>query len=225
MNPLRNPHGRKQKQQSKKTFRMLRRPFINPNQVYRYKRTFIATTIASSAGTDKLGSFVFKLADVPNVSEFTSLYDVYRIAGVKMVFYPASGNLVYDVTQQNATGIPLSPAQPGSLLPRFMTVIDEDDNTTPGSTSDLLQYQTLKITSGTKHVVYLKPRFSATVYKNLAASGYAVGPRKQWLDCSDSTTEHYGVKYAYESTPSLTPVGMFNMKVHITYYLEFKDVR
>lgn len=216
----------KKQNQNRKVLRMIRRPFLNPKQVYRYKRTFIGTTIASNQGSDRLGSIVFKLSDVPNVTEFTSLYDVYRIAGVKITFFPSSGELVYDVSQINpVSGNALAPIIPGSLLPRFMTVIDEDDNTTPSSTNDLLQYQNLKITSGTKHVVYLKPRFSSTVYKSLTASGYAVGPRNLWLDCSDSTIEHYGVKYSYESTPSVTPVGMFNMKVHITYYLEFKDVR
>ena len=59
--------------------------------VHYFKRnTYAINAVTSSATTDTFQSVSFQLADVPNFTEFTSLYDQYQIQSIKYISCPGS---------------------------------------------------------------------------------------------------------------------------------------
>ena len=53
------------------------------------KRTYQATTVGTDTGTFKaIGAYDFKLSYLPAYTDFTNLFDQYRIVKVKINLYP-----------------------------------------------------------------------------------------------------------------------------------------
>lgn len=199
------------------SLRLVKRQMSRDTKVYRFRRVANFTRIDSTSSglTDQFGSYQFKLSDVPNVSEFQNLFDMYRIKAIKMVFYPTNTSVSIS---GGGTAVNI-------VTPRFISVIDEDDASAPTTQEELFQYQTCKITTvNKKHTIYFKPKVAQEIY-NGASTAYAVPSGTPWLNLASTTIQHYGVKWCMESAGSTAPVGAFSYKVNVTYYLEFKSVR
>lgn len=91
------------------------------------------------------GAFTYSLNNVVDVSDFTGLYDQYRIAGIKVKITP-----LYNV---NTTGT-------NNVIPQLVIARDLDDVAVPTSdTQDLLQRAQTKVIQLNKPVqFYCKPR-------------------------------------------------------------------
>lgn len=63
-------------------------------QVHNFKRTALISQItASNSGVSQIniaGAYTFSLSQLPNVVDFTSLYDQYKITGAKLSFVPGA---------------------------------------------------------------------------------------------------------------------------------------
>lgn len=141
----------------------------------------------------------FSLADLPSNSEFTSLFDQYKIIAVKCKLMP----------RFNSVDLGLNGG-------RIHTVLDYDDTSAPASMNDLTQYQNLKTTDVARtHTRYLKPML------NLASqSGAWIPQRAGWVDVATPGAAYRGVKGILDQTSSVvTYDGLF------TYYMAFKNVR
>lgn len=171
-----------------------------------FKRSFISEGfITAPAGGPTFGTIQFTLNQLPNYTEFTQLYDQYKIKGVKVKLVPR-----YNVADINAQAIS-----------QLLTVLDYDDSTSPTAVSDLLQYQNMKMTMTNKiHQRYLAPRSNRNVAQPGPASPPAASPVKQWIDCGFPTVLHHGIKYAVTA-------GSIDIKydLYCTYYVAFKNVR
>ena len=65
------------------------------------KRTYQATTVGTDTGTFKaIGAYDFKLSYLPAYTDFTNLFDQYRIVKVKIEFIP-------NLTGNGAPGTPV----------------------------------------------------------------------------------------------------------------------
>lgn len=158
----------------------------------------------------------FQLSDVPSYTEFTSLFDSYRIKGVKYQFVPVFNE---------ASVQPTTFATPSDRygLPMINYVIDQDGPLlAPTSENQLLEYATCKrmILDKQKSIYIRNPRVEIAVGTGVTATA-AEGKAGQWIDCSAPNVEHYGLKYWIPEENLSKSVAI---RVYITYYLQFKRV-
>lgn len=148
-----------------------------------------------------LYAFNFSLSDLPNYTEFTNLYDNYKINAVKVNFYPK-------ITESVSTG---SVNNPDATV-RFLSVIDYNDSTPPLSVQELRDYKTCKASS------ILRPK-SRYIYKpKIVDSSSTV--RSAWIATSSPSTNWFGLKVAIDPTTTAMTFG-----IEAKYYCSFKNVK
>lgn len=194
-----------------------RRKFNRAGKVHRFTRVYnIDTAIILNSGAAASGyGYTFKLNDLPNPSDFTQLYDQYRIRAIKFQLIPKQGI---------ATVFPPT-VLPGqvSIMPKIYSVIDYDDAAPPTSLAEMLQYENCKWTRANRtHSRYFKPAIATEVFQTGITTGYGMR-QNAWIDCNSSTVEHYGLKLWVEASTALTPRWDFD--IIAKYYMEFKNVR
>lgn len=154
------------------------------------------------------GAFTFTLQDLPAYTEFTNLYDQFRILGVRL--------------QMKLNVSPDAQTASTSNYPVLYYVRDYDDNTAPTTTSEINQYANLKkkvLRPNSFVNIYLKPAVLVQTYETSVATGYS--PKwKQWIDCTDSATQYFAMKYYIDGLWS-----RYEVDVHSTYYLQFRNPR
>lgn len=190
-----------------------------PSRVHLFKRRVLLTTITANASTNVYGGQYFGLSDVPNSSEFTSLYDQFKICKIVCEFFPKIKSVQAVSTATTATTI---------QVPKMSLVVDHDDASAPTAISDLLQYpkvRTIEMTKKFKQT--LIPSIRMLADQNNGVNTTYLPRYKPWIDMSFPATRHYGLKWACEAyTASGTPVdGIFGYEVYATYYIACKDPR
>lgn len=174
-----------------------------------FKRVQFATNAITVTGTSFFSASAFELQNVPNASEFTSLYDQYKITAVKYQILPR-GN-VADIGTSATQG----------NMGRVFSVLDYDDSNAPASFNEMTQYQNCKVTPSTvTHTRYLKPRFNMDVLSG-SVGLTANAPRTGWIDCGQADVRHRGVKIGIQAPTN----AVMTYDLMITYYLAFKNVR
>lgn len=162
-------------------------------------------------------AFIFQLSDCPNYTEFTSLFDQYKICAVKVSF---ANNYQNTFSASGVTNVEL------------YTINDFDDASAPSTASEFLQYQSFKSVSlmnsnnPGKITRYVKPM------ANIDVESVASHPRRVWIDCGAPGIDHYGLKYGIRFTSAAghyadaaaIPIA-YSMTINIKYYLAFKNVR
>lgn len=184
------------------TYRRRARKIKQPQQ-YFTRTVYLPGYFSLIAGGAAVGSSInFTLSQVPSFGEFTALYDQYKIKAVKCTLIPRHTEVALSgtITQGN-----------------MWSVFDYDDSIIPTSLDTLLQYQNTKRTRMNQtHSRYLKP-----MVRMLASGATGAPKRNQWIDVADSSLEHYGIKFWFDSRGT-APV---TYDVQIKYYLAFKNVR
>lgn len=174
--------------------------------VHHFKRTvYYSGGINGSTLGDVYGALQFNLSALPAYTEYTALFDQYRINKVKVTFMPRANS-----------------ADVGSTagLVKFFSVIDYDDADAPTNLTDLLQYENLKTTRCiSDHSRVLAPRFATEVYQSAIATGYSA--RRGWLDCDNPSIQHFGLKWCWQQLPA----GAQSMDLKVDYYLSFKGTK
>ena len=190
--------------------------FRRPGNVYNFKRTVELENFPVAAGQSfSSKGYYFKFSDIPSMSEFTNLFDSFRILAVKITFYPP----------YNIAWLPASANAP---IGEFYSIIDYNDAVSPSSTSDMNQYQTLHRTWANRpHRRYLKPKLLQTglVNGDTTFSALTTVNGKPWLDMySSQTARYYGVKIAWASSVG-SDVKAFDVRVTATYYFQGRYVK
>lgn len=185
----------------------------------------IAFATGSSPGQTYFGamSFYTALSDVPNYTEFTSLWNKYSIVGVSLKFYPYA--------TMSSTGASVSPveSQPSLIMHH---ILDFDDAAIPASSevgiSDLRQrpgYRCSNVYSrmGKPIVRYFRPKVSMPVYQSGVTTAYRQASFRS-IDSSYPDVQGYGFKAIFESVGAGSAMTL-HMKVEATYYLRLSQVR
>lgn len=189
-----------------------------------FKRKCKIGTITTNAFGYSGGSIVFRLDQLPNYNEFTSLFDQYCIRYVKVYIVHRALNLSIMETANDFTRVG---------FPNIISVRDYDDNTAP--TSDEAGYNTLREYSKSKTFTYtserrvyeigIVPAVLSETYRTGLTTAYA--PKfKSYLDCAFPDVPHYAIKYVVNAPNNgggTTPNVIFD--VYATYYLSFKTIR
>jgi len=215
---------RKRTIRKKRTFRRkyrrmrVSRPLRSKN-IYSFKQNAeLANIFPSATSQSTYFSYIFRFSDLPTVSEFTGLFDQYRILGVKITFYPYAVNaFVISNTQQTLE------------IPQLYTVLDYDDATVPTTFTSLDEYKNCKIFQFRRpYSRYFSPKLlSQSLFT--ATSGtfgqLSVSP-KNWVDMANTNVNYYGLKGALVLTnSSVLPNPNAVIRVTATYYFQTKYQR
>jgi hypothetical protein len=147
------------------------------------------------------GALVFALSDLPSPTDFTSLFDQYRIKQVRVEFLP----------ETTAFGLSTT----AIALPYVLTAIDYDDGT-PVSTSAIQQYGTCQTSPYTEYFQrILNPRAALAAYSG-AFTSYAQSPPGQWMDSNSPGIQYYGLKWA--TTPVTVVSGTYDVMSIVCHY-------
>lgn len=179
-------------------------------QLYYFTRRYAGTQIVGNAAYNPyLFGTSFDLNKLPNVSDFSNLFDRYMITYAKVSLY-----LKIDPSAQTATG---------ATLPKVYMVRDYDDSATPTSLNALREHAKCKVRvlNANKPVTFgIRPATLAlTLWNGVTPTGC---PKwKQWIDMATLDVPHYGMKWAIDDLTNT------NYKVDVEYQLWFrcKDVR
>ena len=158
-------------------------------KVYVFKRYCLLPPISVNNVTGFGGGLDFSLIDLPNYTEFTALYDQYKINAVKVTFLP-------QITENVSLGSVNNP----QACSRFMSAIDYNDSSAAGSQDEIRQYQTCKMTPVLKqHRRYIyKPKILDTSSTS----------RSPWMATSSPSTNYFGLRYFVEPFYSTTTTTM-----------------
>ena len=183
--------------------------------VHYFKRYYVIGDVFKGSGSSPyLQGFDFSLNDLPNYSEFTALYDSYKICAVKVWFVPGctTGNI--DVS----TGAPVS-AQINFASARCFSAIDYNDSSAPSTINEIREYANCKMSPMVKgHKRYFKPR-------QIDSSNAYNLPRNIWVDSSVPNRVYYGLKFGIDFNSynflTTTQIG----KLEACIYFKCKSVR
>lgn len=154
-------------------------------------------------------AYEFALSNVPNYTEFSNLYDAYKIMAVKLEFIPRHTEAVMEPPSLSTT-----------LNSSIHSVLDYDDANTLTALNDYVQYESYKNTRGNRtHKRYLVPAMEQSA-SALGVNTLAVQAKRKWLDTDVPQVAHYGVKVYFEPANVTT---VYDIKT--TYYLAFKQVK
>lgn len=170
------------------------------------KRSFQDGTISSNTSISRIGgSYAYALNQLPGYTDFTNLFDQYRILKIRVDFVP------------NLTGN-TAPGQP-TLYSIFHMATDPTDIGVPNNANDVLQYENRRTVQPYRPFsATFRPSPSAQYFNTLTTSGY--GPRPgAWIDSSSPGVQHYGVKYVWDCNAATAT----QIVPYVTMWCEFKE--
>lgn len=164
--------------------------------------------------------FAFCLDDLPNTTEFSNLYDQYRINFVK-----------FTIKLVNCPQSSLPPQSTSSSTTNFFPTVwyatDHDDNNY-ATVAALKEYVAVKhktLQPNKECSICVKPSILAQTYRTALTTGYA--PQyKQWVDMANTNVPHYGIKFAIHFEGLTPPIGtVWEFQMNTKVYFQCKGVR
>lgn len=177
---------------------------VDGNPVVQPNGTYISN--ASVAGNYGFGHFRFRLSDLPSATDFTNLYERYKITGVKLRFVPVAST-------ESSIGSASTFMSPLAIaINRGAITTTADDRTF----DQLMENQDVRIFTTLKPFnVYIPyPKFYAP------ADGITTAQEKGgWLNSKTATVHHFGLNYAWQQTVATT-ANQCAFRVIATYYMK-----
>lgn len=209
----------------KKKSRIFRKKFTRrarsgPTKVHYITRWSNQTSIsAPKDATQTLGVLSFSLDQLSEHSDLTSVFNMFKIKAVKVMFTPAS-----NVTIASTNPLQEQTAHFNSVY----TAIDTVDDVAPANYAELRAFQSCRIRPGNVIVTrFLYPRAQMYIDQDgSAGSAFTNAPYKGWMRCETAhTAKHFGLKYGIKHAQITQDGGITLYDVHVKYYLMFKDPR
>lgn len=175
----------------------IRNPLVsNPIKFQRtVEGVFDITTNGIAAN---IGILQFSLVDLPGYTEFTALFDLYKIESIEIEWTPEYTELTDAALVSNAVNV------------YFNTAIDPAGNT-PSSVDDVLQYRSLHSTSITKN------------HKRSFVPAYLMDgiiPSSCYISCASPSSNLYGIVYG------IPPTGIaMTFRSRVKYHLSLSQSR
>lgn len=204
---------------------------LDGDTVYQFKRTValpawyystlgVDTQYANNvinSRTNYYGYWKFALADLPNYTDFTNLFEAFRLKGVTLKFVPTRG-LTQDITPQVTSAnveysyalSPLALAAEKSAItsnPSFVSVLEDSDSRV--------------VLSDRTHTMYIANPVMYQPGDGLTVTALAT----PWIDCAAGSAAHmFGAKFAFADI-SAAGTNMVAYQVFATYHLECRGVQ
>lgn len=187
-----------------------------------YNNTTSVITFNTSS-TEASLCLYFSLGDIPNVSEFSSLFDQYKLNGVmlqlKLLNVPENNS--YPNTNY---------ANYGNFYPTIWYAPDHDDNGTI-TLAQIKEFERVrhKVAKPNREMsIMLKPTPLIQMYNTALTANYGVPMRSRYLDMAKTETPHYGIKivFDFEGLNLGATVGQsFSYKLNAKYYFSCMGTR
>lgn len=216
---------RKRIMRKRRRFNIPRAPRYSAANVVRAVRTFYLENWSPSTGSIS-GFWRYyqpQISSLPSFSEFSALFDLYKLSAIKMVLRPRydnfAGNDTTDVT------LPGTTAQGGTSV---HVLVDPDNTTsvptgtyTSGNLNSFLELGRVRSYTGNKPItIYWKPKVGDAMGQGEAR----VRPKWMGTGTTPSALVHHGVHIFLQDTNF---TGTFNQSfdVFLTYYMQFKSLK
>ena len=189
---------------------------------FTFNRKFKQDILVTNQTNPQQYAMQWKLVDLPNNSEFTNLFDVYKINYVDITF-------IYDHNSGDiATSTGIQTGQ-NLGLPNIYLARDYDDADPLPSLDAFLEYEgTIIKRLGNSFTVRVYPHIAVAAYGSGAFTSYK-NDRSNWIDCTSNGVAHYGLKMAIDASmcnPTLgTAVSIGRLTIIHSFNLSFKCVR
>jgi len=171
---------------------------------------------------NKAESFTFN--SIKAYSEFSALYDRYRITSVQMQV-----TLINNPDSTWALNDPLTAgakAQVSNWFPKFWYVKDYDDanSITLSEIRERSKVKCMVLRPNKLYKINIRPAILNQTYATIATTGYS--PHwKQWIDMKDVDVPHYGLKWVLDMQ-GLDPNNdvPYKLRIEYKYFFTCKDV-
>lgn len=191
--------------------------------IHHFKRKVVLDALTIATGSNGYASFGmnFQLSTLSGYTEFTTLFDQYRINRIK----------VYIVARQNTVSLMEGVnSAVGSIQGIFCT--DHDDSSAPSA--DNAGMNTLRERDKSRSFIFgvnqvythaLVPATLSEVYRTGVATAYSPKFRAR-IDCDIPDVPHYGLKGVVRVPLNTGAMpGPVQLDVYATYYITCFDVR
>lgn len=223
----RRRYSRRSKKSTRRTTkRTMRKQAIAPRlggkitqPVHYFKRhiDFGAIQSTSNQAFTTGAIYIEPSTDIPGWSEFSALYDSYKINALKVMFIPVSDQ-IYTFS---SSGTPTTYHSQYDF--RFLSCIDYNDRSAPATLNVIREYDNCKLTPNNRiHKRYFKPSFTLDV-ENTAQSAIMPNKYKPWLSTSAGDVEFYALKYGFEHQTNTASVPAYRIEIKV--YMSFKAKR
>lgn len=192
-------------------------PNINRTPI-RYTREIIFPNLLIIPTTvNVFNSYYFTISQLNNYTEFTPLFDQYRIRTVIMKFRL--------IAPPEANNTPVNQ----QYYPDIACTVDHDDNNTVTSMETLWQYGKCKrgiLRPNSWFTYRCHPTAAIQLYRTTTTTAYAPAKSTMWMDLAQTDMPYYGVKVGIDAS-SIGSNQTFNLQieVHAIMVADFKSSR
>lgn len=218
-------YGRRKKRRMSRRFgrrkysRRVTKSFLN------VKRTFVSGqwNFNTTATSDFWKYYTFTLGDLPSVSEFTPVFDEYRVRAIKVTFRPnVDGTYAQQADAATATTTQSTVAWLHTCVDPMSTVVPTGTytNATINSFLENDRVRSRRLKGAVS--VYFRPILTDAVTGSGTAAA-RVSPR-QWIRTSDTAATYRGF-HALMQAENPSVIFKPSVTVFITFYMQFKNLR
>lgn len=179
--------------------------------IYRFLRVDRPGDISKGA-TDQGYQQNFIVSALPGSTDFSNLFDQYRIDKIELSFILDLADGALNTT---------------TLYPRLVIAPDWNDSTAPSTEDDVLQYQQAKVFQfnavDREFVMVIKPKVASTVFRTAVTSAYQMIPAG-FIDTGYLDVPHYGVKF-FLNNYNTTSFGATVIRQYVRYHLSLANPR
>jgi len=161
------------------------------------------------------------LADIPNVAEFTVLFDQYKLTGIKyqikMVPNPDANYKPGSTTTLN----------PVNYFPTIWYCADFDDNNTQ-TIAQIKEFERVKhkvLRPNQELNIFVRPKTLTQQFRTATTTGYAVDFKPHWLDMAQTDIPYYGLKAVVDMEGFSSSTDTMYLKINAKYYFKCKGTR
>lgn len=207
------------------TPRALKRSKLSRN-MHKFTRWINASETINATANEYQGAASWTFSQIVNPSEFTTLYDRYKITHIQLRVQLMNNPSSTEPLNQYGTGSGFA-YQPSNFYPKFWYCPDYDDSTAEALDELKQRAKTKCLVLRPNHMykINIKPAVNIQTYRTAVSTGYAPA-WNQWIDAAQTDVPHYGLKYVIDNL-GLNPNDAFPTQVRIDTKVWFtmKDVR
>jgi len=189
---------------------------------------FSAAQTLDMTGTEQPLSFEFSLDQIYSYSEFTTLFDKYRLdkidVYIQMITNP-DAQLVTNVTGGTNVNAATAYINSSNFYPKMWYINDHDDSatTTIAALKERVGVKCCVLKPNVIKKITVKPACAVQIYRTATTTGY--GPKwGQFIDMAAVNVPHYGLKTVIDPL-GIDPQGTFSFRYECKYHFTCKDVQ
>jgi len=176
---------------------------------YLFKRTVQLSDLSANGASDTVSNLNFKLDDLPGYTDFTNMFQKYKISGVKVMLFPKYIETTGSDVVQNT---------------RLFTATVKDADANITTLDAIRQQQDCRVHYSTKRVIthYIKaPAFAQVINTTMDASAnLTTRPSTGYLDREHSDIRHYGLYMGIEGDAA-SQIQYYRREA--VFYLSMRD--